>query len=184
MPGRDILQRHLEHYAVRALFGPYPAAVGFDRGFRDGEADAAALYRAGTGLVGAVEAVEKPLQVRFIKALAGVAHLYDGPPAAAEGAQAYLAALGRVFHGVVEHVYEQRAVVALVDVRPGGHQGAAPEFHALFRGARGGVQQYGVDGPVLGVLLRVKAVEHAGEVVEPRLQSRAVPALRQEPEGG
>ena len=50
--------------------------------------------------------------------------------------------------------------------------------------ARGGVLQYGVDGPVLGVLLGVKAVEHAGELVEPRLQSRAVPALRQEPEGG
>ena len=87
-------------------------------------------------------------------------------------------------HGVVEHVYEQRAEVALVDVQPGGHQGAAAEFHALFRGARGGVLQYGVDGPVLGVLLGVKAVEHAGELVEPRLQSRAVPALRQEPEGG
>ena len=35
---------------------------------------------------------------------------------------------------------------------------------------------------MLGVLLWVKAVEHAGELVEPHLQSRAVPALRQEPE--
>lgn len=39
-------------------------------------------------------------------------------------------------HGVVEHVYEQHAEVALVDVQPGGHQGAAAEFHALIRGAR------------------------------------------------
>lgn len=95
-------QRYLECYPLSLLFDAYPPALGFNRGFGYGEADAAAPYGAGAGFVGAVEAVEEVREVPLVEALAGVGHLYHGLFAAVEGAQAYLAALGGVPEGVVQ----------------------------------------------------------------------------------
>ena len=79
-------QRYLECYPLSLLFDAYPPALGFNRGFGYGEADAAAPYGAGAGFVGAVEAVEEVREVPLVEALAGVGHLYHGLFAAVEGA--------------------------------------------------------------------------------------------------